>query len=194
MRSFAITTILAGLASIVSSQSLDPASVPLSTRDSWCSDQKAACPLICLQTSTSATTLANDCDPTTLGWHCVCSNGVTPNETEYSLTIPYHVCQEYGNQCVTKCGQDNACSSNCRTQFVCGAADPTKVNSTSSSSSTATSSGSAASSSGAGTFGGSSSSSSGSSGSSAGNMVQVGQSLGLGMIVVGVMAGFAMIL
>jgi len=194
MRSFAVATVLTGLASIVGSQSIDPTSVPLSTRDSWCQDQKNSCPLLCLQTANSAATTSNTCDPATLDWTCVCTNGQTPNETEYSLTIPFHVCQEYGNQCVTACGQNNACSNNCRTQFTCGAADPTKINSTSSSTGTSTASSGKTSSSGFSSFGGSGSDSGSSGGKSTGSIVQVGQSLGLGLVVAGVMAGFAMML
>lgn len=51
----------------------------------------------------------------TLSWDCVCKGGIVPNVTEYSLTVPFHECQEYGNQCVTACGlANNACANNCR--------------------------------------------------------------------------------
>jgi hypothetical protein len=46
--------------------------------------------------------------------------------TEYTLTLPYFVCQEWGNQCVTACGGNNACASSCREDNPCGASDPAK--------------------------------------------------------------------
>lgn len=101
----------------------------------------------------------NDCDPVSISYFwtvlglllmklqdslvylCLCSNGQQPNASEYSLTIPYHECQEFGNQCVKRCSAtDSACQSACRTSNPCGAQNPTRVNisTTSTSSDTAT--------------------------------------------------------
>lgn len=130
-----ILTTLIGLASavtIASAQySIDPNSVPISTRDAWCESQIAQCPEICLQTSAhSSITRSNDCVAKTLTYSCVCSNGITPNVSQYSLTLPYYICQEWGNQCVANCGQDNACASACREDHPCGAQDPRTPNTT----------------------------------------------------------------
>ncbi|KAI1392740.1 uncharacterized protein F4822DRAFT_139278 [Hypoxylon trugodes] len=123
---------------------IDPSSVSLTDRTNWCNSEKSTCPLICQQT-TPGTTLVNDCDPKTLTYGCVCGDNKQPNVSEYSLTLPYFVCQEWGDQCVTACGQDNTCSSACREDHPCGASNPTRVNSTSSSSTpSATKSGSEA--------------------------------------------------
>lgn len=46
------------------------------------------------------------------------------------MTLPYFTCTEWGNQCVTKCGQNNACSASCREDHPCGALKPTRVNAT----------------------------------------------------------------
>ncbi|KAI9828918.1 MAG: hypothetical protein M1826_005841 [Phylliscum demangeonii] len=81
--------------------------------------------------------MANDCDPSTLIFHCICSNGLSPNASEYSQTIPYYLCTETNNQCVANCGGNSACQSACREQHPCGAQAPKRVN-TSSSSTTAT--------------------------------------------------------
>jgi hypothetical protein len=51
--------------------------------------------------------------------------------SEYTLTIPYHVCTEWGNQCVEACGSDNQCASSCREDHPCGAQNPKKYNTTS---------------------------------------------------------------
>ena len=72
----------------------------------------------------------NDCDPETLTYGCVCGNGLQPNVSEYSLTIPYFTCTEWGNQCVERCEGDSACASSCRQDHPCGALNPTRENKT----------------------------------------------------------------
>lgn len=80
-----------------------------------------------------------------LTYGCVCEDGKSPNLSEYSLTLPFFICQEWGNQCVTSCGNDAACASDCRENHPCGAQNPTRVNETTSSASgTATETGAAA--------------------------------------------------
>jgi hypothetical protein len=64
----------------------------------------------------------------TLMYGCLCGNNQQPNLTEYTLTMPFFTCQEWGNQCATKCGSDNACVSSCRQDHPCGALDPPKNN------------------------------------------------------------------
>lgn len=126
-------TLLAVAATLVavanSDYVIDPDSVDKSTRQSWCADEKDTCPIICQQVG-DGTTKVNDCDPDTLTYGCICGDGKQPNISEYSLTLPYFVCQEWGNQCVKKCGNSNSCASDCRQNHPCGAQDPKKVNST----------------------------------------------------------------
>ncbi|KAK0123245.1 hypothetical protein ONS96_010244 [Cadophora gregata f. sp. sojae] len=118
---------------------IDPDSVSLPTRQGWCSSQTTACPLLCLQLSgESSTTAANDCDPEVLSYQCVCGNGLSPNASEYSQTLPFFECQEYGNQCVAACNGNTPCQSACRDDHPCGAQNPTRVNITSSASSSTT--------------------------------------------------------
>ncbi|CAG8430190.1 unnamed protein product [Penicillium salamii] len=127
---------------------LDLSSVPLATREAWCNSQTSACPLLCLQISgASGSPTSNNCSAvsqsssgrfqgrnllsqTTLDYDCLCSNGVTPNATEYSQTIPYYTCTEANNQCVAKCNGDSNCQYDCRTKNPCGAQDPKRVNAT----------------------------------------------------------------
>ncbi|KAI1170911.1 hypothetical protein F4777DRAFT_88817 [Nemania sp. FL0916] len=112
---------------------IDPTSVTLSTRDNWCDQEKSTCPIICEQTPPGGFQV-NDCDPMTLQYGCVCENGLSPNLSEYSLTLPFFVCQEWGNQCVAGCNGDAACASDCRQNHPCGALNPTRVNETTTSS------------------------------------------------------------
>ncbi|KAF1360645.1 hypothetical protein EJ07DRAFT_155071 [Lizonia empirigonia] len=130
---------------------IDPNSVSLSDRQYWCDQNEAQCPLICLQQPgvTSSTTQDNECDPEQLTYSCICDNGVSPNITQYSQTLPFFICQEWGNQCVTACNGDNTCQNSCRADHPCGAQSPFLGNNTSSSishSASATGSGAAASS------------------------------------------------
>jgi hypothetical protein len=66
-----------------------------------------------------------------LTYGCVCSNGLQPNISQYTLTLPYFTCTEWGTQCVKRCGQNNECSRECREGNPCGALDPPKPNVTS---------------------------------------------------------------
>ena len=74
----------------------------------------------------------------TLTYACLCNNNLQPNVSEYSLSLPYFTCTEWGNQCVNGCGGDSSCQADCRQDHPCGALNPTRVNSTTSSTMAAT--------------------------------------------------------
>ncbi|KAK1972210.1 hypothetical protein LY78DRAFT_665470 [Colletotrichum sublineola] len=171
---------------------VEPDSVPLSTRKSWCQDQKYSCPVICDEVSTKPVEV-NECDPQALTYGCICGDGNQPNMSEYSLTLPYHVCQEYGNQCVAKCGiGSNTCANNCRVDNPCGAQNPTRVNTTTTASATASATESANA-----VYTGIAGSPSGSgsgSGSSGAATLEMGRSAGLAVLVGGVIGGVAFLL
>jgi len=184
---------------------IDPNSVPLSTRTQWCQSQITSCPLLCLQLpGASGTTSANDCDAATLNYECVCGNGMSPNASEYSQTIPYFECQEYGNQCVAACNGDSTCQGACRDDHPCGAQNPTRVNVTTTSSAMSSTTLPAGASSGtAGVvytgLGGAvatqtSSSSSSTKKSNAQAALDLGRSYGLIAVFTGLFAGFALVM
>ncbi|KAF1959052.1 hypothetical protein CC80DRAFT_490030 [Byssothecium circinans] len=127
---------MAGFSGAQQQYSIDPNSVPKSTREYWCQMQKTQCPLICLQQPgvKSSKTIKNDCQQSDLSYSCVCDNNVSPNVTMYTQTMPFFQCQEAGNQCVKACN-DNTCADKCRANHPCGAAEPFKGNATASSSS-----------------------------------------------------------
>lgn len=150
-------------------------------------------------------TYENDCDATTLTYNCICSNGLAPNASEYSLTLPYYICTQSNLDCQTACGSNNQCAAACVQDHPCGAQNPTRVNTStiSTMSATSTSGASAASTQSDGAvytgFGGSTataSASSGSSGTSAASraILTMGQIYGLGVIAAGVFTGFALLL
>ncbi|KAH7313518.1 hypothetical protein B0I35DRAFT_274637 [Stachybotrys elegans] len=123
---FALAT---GLVAAQVQYHIDPESIDISTREYWCDNELATCPSICEQFE-PGTTDVNTCEPETLDFRCICGNGLAPNMTEYTVTLPFHICQEWGNQCVTACGRNNACASACREDHPCGARDPSRPNAT----------------------------------------------------------------
>ncbi|KAG9229540.1 hypothetical protein BJ875DRAFT_192451 [Amylocarpus encephaloides] len=192
---------------------IDPDSVTLPIRNGWCDSQKATCPLLCKQLpGASSTTSSNTCDAATLTYSCVCGNGLSPNATEYSQTLPYFICTQYGQQCVAACGADNTCASHCRANNPCGAQNPERVNTstiTTMASTTTEGSGGAAStaaggvvynglggaattSAAGGSVGGSSTGSSTGSGAQA--ALDMGRSYGLAVVFAGIFAGFALVM
>lgn len=67
----------------------------------------------------------------TLKYSCVCSNGQSPNASEYTETIPFFLCTEQNTQCVNDCTQNNSsCQDKCRSSNPCGAQNPRPPNKT----------------------------------------------------------------
>jgi hypothetical protein len=118
---------------------INPETVSDANRQYWCDQNTAQCPLICLQQPgvNSMSTTSNECDPDALTYSCVCENGVSPNITQYSQTLPFFICQEWGNQCVNACSS-NTCADKCRADHPCGAQSPYKGNATASASGSGT--------------------------------------------------------
>ncbi|KAJ5306715.1 hypothetical protein PENANT_c003G01525 [Penicillium antarcticum] len=138
-KSLLVLASAASLASCQSNSTINPTSVPYATRQAWCGSQTSSCPLLCLQLpGASGSPTTNTCDAATLNYECVCSNGVSPNATEYSQTIPYYTCTEHNNQCVTNCNGDSSCQYDCRSDNPCGARAPKHYNLTTTTASTAT--------------------------------------------------------
>ncbi|KEY68377.1 hypothetical protein S7711_01154 [Stachybotrys chartarum IBT 7711] len=127
------TTLMALALGLVSAQDyyLDPDTVNEGLRGTWCDNQLSTCPLICRDQGDAPD--INTCDPDTLQYECICEGGDVPDVDEYSLTLPYFLCQEWGNRCVTACGGNSQCASDCREDNPCGARNPTRANTTSTS-------------------------------------------------------------
>lgn len=143
----AIAALIVASFKLIGSQTIDPSTVDSDTKNKWCDQQIAQCPLLCLQlpNATTDATAENTCDPPSLVYSCVCENGLSPNASEYSQTIPYFECKEYGTQCVSKCtDNDSTCQTACRTDHPCGAQDPKRVNTSTLTTTSATSTGSSA--------------------------------------------------
>ncbi|KAL2041507.1 hypothetical protein N7G274_005889 [Stereocaulon virgatum] len=198
-----VALFVAGLVPLAAPQTIDPSTVDQSTKDTWCTNQKSSCPLLCLQIpGASSTPESNTCDATSLAYSCVCSNGQQPNASQYSQTIPYYECTQAATNCVNNCSpSDSSCQSACRSDHPCGAQDPIRVNTSTMSTMASTTTGGAGASSTADTtangqntftgFGGSSPT--GTSKSSA-VALGFGRTYGLATVLVGVCGGFILLL
>lgn len=60
---------------------------------------------------------------------------MSPNLTEFTQTLPFNICQQWGVNCVKACKGDNTCANACTADHPCGAQSPYKGNATSTSSS-----------------------------------------------------------
>ena len=105
--------------------------------EQWCKYELSTCPSICNDEG-AGTAVTNTCDAETLTYGCLCGNGLQPNVSEYSLSLPYFTCTEWGNQCVAGCGGDSSCQSDCRQDHPCGALNPTRANTSTSATMSAT--------------------------------------------------------
>ncbi|KAF4334875.1 PCI domain protein [Fusarium beomiforme] len=77
---------------------IDPNSVDLATRSSWCGAQQNTCDALCKDD-----TNANSCTENDLKWNCTCSsNSSTPGLQYYTQTMPTFICQELFSQCITQ--------------------------------------------------------------------------------------------
>ncbi|KAG6367950.1 hypothetical protein INS49_002150 [Diaporthe citri] len=86
------------VATVQADYRIEPSSVPLSTRRSWCQSEISTCPSICRDQSDTGAQV-NTCDPETLTYGCLCGDNTQPNVSEYSLTLPYFVCTEQDHPC-----------------------------------------------------------------------------------------------
>jgi hypothetical protein len=105
--------VAASMVGLVSSQTwtaVNISAIDPATRSKWCLDQTSSCPLLCLQINATSDPRQNECDSDSLSYQCVCSNGISPNTSEYSQTIPFYLCMEANNECVDRCSSaDSAC-------------------------------------------------------------------------------------
>lgn len=103
-----------------------------STRQIWCDQQMGICPNLC-QDQAHVDPINNDCWPEDLYYVCICVGGIRPNLSEYSLTIPYNLCKQSIQACADNCGNNQDCASLCFSGKKCGATNPRRVNTTSTS-------------------------------------------------------------
>lgn len=170
---------------------IDPNSVPLSTKASWCNGQNAACITLCDQDPSS-----NLCDDTTLDWTCLCSNGSSPDIAAYMDTVPYYICEQSYDDCVADNPNDALAQQNCKTQIQddCGSLNTANYTAASTSSMASSTSSSAPSSTAAAATTTSASASATATAKSAATAMLIGRDYGIGLIAAGIMAAFGFML
>lgn len=132
MKTFTPLVLASGLLSLAAAQIYPVVTaddIDESTRDIWCIQQYETCTGLC-QDQTQGGASINECYTEDLHFECICDDGSTPNATEYSLAIPFNLCQQSKQMCVDNCDGDQACASLCFTGKSCGATNPTRTNST----------------------------------------------------------------
>jgi len=130
MKSVTLVALASGLFTMVSAQNypvITADDVIPSIREVWCQQQLGICPNLC-QDQAHVDPEFNNCYPDDLSYECVCLDGSRPNLTEYSLTIPYNLCQQSKQACADNCGNNQACVTSCFTVKECGASSPRRVN------------------------------------------------------------------
>ncbi|KAM0721761.1 hypothetical protein Q7P37_002686 [Cladosporium fusiforme] len=187
----------------------NPGSVPLAERATWCRAQTQNCPRICGGSTTGG---GNTCDPVTLTYSCICSDGNSPNISDFEQTLPGQVCRKSVEQCVINHPDDAEGIAECRS-VVCGErTDYDEASSSSSSSATASETASSTSSGGSSDATETGSSTSGSDddsasqtsdsssasetadSDSAASALMLGSSYGTGLLAVGIFAAFGLAL
>jgi len=93
---------------------VNPGGVDNATRGLWCRSQRQTCPLLCPMGIVSV----NDCDPDALTYTCTCASGPTPNVSDYQQTLPSLECDEWKSECVN--ASTNLATNNFCLSFVCG--------------------------------------------------------------------------
>ena len=116
--------------------------------------------------------------------------------SEYSLTLPYHVCRQFVIQCVADCNGDNMCQGRCQQDHLCGAQEPKRINVTSTSSRPSTASPSSTDASGKihSGIGGDGSDNLNDDPDSGARALEFGRSYGLVVVAAGLFAGFGLML
>ncbi|KAF9772998.1 hypothetical protein IL306_009260 [Fusarium sp. DS 682] len=77
---------------------IDPNSVDLATRSSWCGAQQNTCDALCKDD-----TKTNRCTEDDLKWDCTCSsNSSAPGLQYYTQTMPTFICQQLFSQCISQ--------------------------------------------------------------------------------------------
>ncbi|POR35447.1 Uncharacterized protein TPAR_04352 [Tolypocladium paradoxum] len=104
---------------------IDPNSVPVQTRATWCQAQTNTCGLLC-----ALNTNKNSCKLEDLSYQCTCtSNNSMPGLAYYTQTLPTFICQTLFSQCNTQnvgnADGQKACTVNI--QNLCGKNDPPKA-------------------------------------------------------------------
>ncbi|KAK4615483.1 hypothetical protein CLAFUW4_10167 [Fulvia fulva] len=108
---------------------IDVSQIEVPLRQSWCRAQTSSCPQIC-----GGQAQPNTCDQETLEYVCTCTDGSTPNITNYDQTIPSFICAQWKANCVANHPMDLPGQTGCLS-VTCGSENATSGDSTATTSS-----------------------------------------------------------
>ncbi|KAI1143334.1 hypothetical protein F5Y05DRAFT_149727 [Hypoxylon sp. FL0543] len=100
-------TLVAAQAHSNSTFTIDPNSVDISDRVSWCQGQTDSCNTLC------GTAIDNSCSTDTLDFQCTCQGGNSPNMNLYENTVPWFVCERLQQNCIVQFQNNAAGQKNC---------------------------------------------------------------------------------
>ncbi|MCJ1253266.1 hypothetical protein MMC24_001077 [Lignoscripta atroalba] len=111
------TSLLAGFVAAQGNNiTIDPNSVSLTERNSWCNGQVNTCGMLC-----GGQVDANNCTGSDLTYSCLCaSNHSAPALSLYLETLPFRICQSAFGKCITDHPDDRAGQDQCKQTYVCG--------------------------------------------------------------------------
>jgi len=128
-------------AAVVSAQTqnytIDPATVPIGTRVSWCNGQFNSCNQLCGGASDTKT---DYCNQNNLTYSCICNNGSAPDLAVYQNTMPFYLCQAEFAACIAANDQSASGQEGCKKTYSCGTLNASDVQTGSSASSSASAS------------------------------------------------------
>ncbi|KAI0176432.1 hypothetical protein GGR52DRAFT_361994 [Hypoxylon sp. FL1284] len=108
---FSALTLVSAQANSNSSFTIDPTTVDLSDRISWCQGETDSCGTVC------GAVVNNDCSTDTLDFTCVCQGGDEPDMNLYQNAMPWFVCERLQDNCIKSTENDAAGQKNCTSTF-----------------------------------------------------------------------------
>ncbi|OCL04968.1 hypothetical protein AOQ84DRAFT_345413 [Glonium stellatum] len=113
-----------------------PTLPPIATRQTWCRAEQNTCPELCGGIGKLAQN-GNLCDSNALTYTCQCSDGTSPNISDYQQSLPALMCEQWKTDCVANSPNDLTGQTACLS-VVCGNKTTDDLSSSSSSAPSAT--------------------------------------------------------
>ncbi|KAI1383357.1 uncharacterized protein F4822DRAFT_75171 [Hypoxylon trugodes] len=104
-------TLVSAQANSNSTFKIDPDSVDISKKVTWCQGQQDSCGTLC------GTAITNDCSVDTLDFKCVCQGNNSPDLNLYENTMPWFVCEQNQDNCIQQTENNAAGQKNCTSTF-----------------------------------------------------------------------------
>ncbi|KAI1414816.1 hypothetical protein F5Y13DRAFT_197347 [Hypoxylon sp. FL1857] len=100
-------TLVSAQANSNSTFKIDPSTVDISDRVTWCQGETDSCTTLC------GTAIDNSCSTDTLDFQCTCQGGNSPDMNLYQNTVPWYVCERLQQNCIVQFENNAAGQRNC---------------------------------------------------------------------------------